>query len=137
MMTETRHGEIRIDSEIDIVTARRVILEVGTALSFGITDVTRIVTAASELARNTMVHAGSGVMRWRVLEQDGATGIELVFEDQGPGIANVEQALEKGFSTGRGLGMGLPGAQRLMDEMKIESTVGGGTTVLVRKWRRR
>jgi serine/threonine-protein kinase RsbT len=136
MMTDTRQGELRIDSETDIVAARRVIRDVVTGLRFGITDVTRIVTAASELARNTIVYAGSGVMRWQVLDQRGAVGIELVFEDHGPGIENVAQAMQKGYSTGKGLGMGLPGTQRLMDELEIESVVGRGTTILTRKWRR-
>ena len=137
MMTDSRQGELPIVSEIDIVQARRVIRDVVTELSFGITDVTRIVTAASELARNTIVYAGSGVMRWRVLDERGAVGIELVFEDHGPGIEDVAQAMQKGYSTGKGLGMGLPGAQRLMDELEIDSAVGRGTTILIRKWQRR
>lgn len=130
-------GEVPIHSESDIVVARKAAREIATQVGFGITDVTRIITAASELARNIHLYAGSGRMRWRVLHANDRTGIELTFEDHGPGIADIEQALQEGFSTGGGLGMGLPGARRLMDELEIQSEVGKGTTVTVRKWRRR
>lgn len=133
-MNATLEGEFRVRTESDIVTARRFVREAATALGFGLVDVTRIVTAASELTRNIYQYAGSGVMRWRPLHQAGRTGLELVFEDSGPGIADVEKAMEMGFSTGKGLGLGLPGAKRLMDEMTITSHVGEGTTVQVRKW---
>jgi serine/threonine-protein kinase RsbT len=130
-------GEVTIGSEPDIVVARRSVREVTARLGFGVTDVTRIVTAASELARNAFKYAGGGVMRWRLLEKDNLAGIELCFEDKGPGIADVDQALVEGYSSAGGLGMGLPGAKRLMDEMEINSEVGKGTRVIVRKWRRR
>ena len=133
-MKPTLEGEIRISTESDIVTARRFVREAAAALGFGLVDVTRIVTAASELTRNIYQYAGSGVMRWRPLRHGGRSGLEIVFEDQGPGIADVEKAMELGFSTGKGLGLGLPGAKRLMDEMTIESKAGAGTTVRVRKW---
>ena len=133
-MNEALQGEFRIESESDIVTARKVVRDAATAMGFGITDVTRIVTATSELTRNIYHYAKSGVMRWRVLNGGDRAGLELTFEDHGPGIPDVPKAMEMGFSTGKGLGMGLPGSKRLMDEMTIESTVGQGTTVLVRKW---
>ena len=133
-MNEPRQGEFRITSENDIVMARKVVRDAATALGFGLTDVTRIVTAASELTRNIYHYAQSGIMRWRVLNQTAKTGLELTFEDHGPGIPDVAKAMEAGFSTGKGLGMGLPGAKRLMDELTIQSTVGQGTTVVVRKW---
>jgi serine/threonine-protein kinase RsbT len=114
--------------------ARRAVRAAAVALGFGITDVTRIVTAASELTRNIYQYAKSGIMRWRSLDVNGRVGLELVFEDHGPGIPDVAQAMEKGYSSGKGLGMGLPGAKRLMDEMSIQSDVGKGTTVQVRKW---
>jgi len=133
-MTLLLDGEFSINTESDIVTARRFVREAATALGFGIVDVTRIVTAASELTRNIYQYAGNGVMRWRALSEGGRRGLELVFEDHGPGIANVAQAMEMGFSTGKGLGLGLPGARRLMDEMSVESEPGKGTTVRVRKW---
>ena len=133
-MNDPSEGEFRIESEGDIVMARRIVRNAATALGFGITDVTRIVTAASELTRNIYQYARSGVMRWRALHKGTDTGLELTFEDSGPGIPDVAKAMEVGFSTGKGLGMGLPGAKRLMDEMTIASEVGKGTTVVVRKW---
>jgi serine/threonine-protein kinase RsbT len=136
-MNEPHQGEFRIESESDIVMARRAIRNAATALGFGITDVTRIVTAASELTRNIYRYAGAGVMRWRSLRRDARLGLELIFEDCGPGISDVAKAMETGFSTGKGLGMGLPGAKRLMDEMTVRSQLGKGTTVEVRKWLRK
>jgi serine/threonine-protein kinase RsbT len=133
-MNEPHRGEFRITSENDIVMARKVVRDAATALGFGLTDVTRIVTAASELTRNIYHYAKSGVMRWRSLNQGARVGLELTFEDNGPGIPDIDRAMEAGFSTGKGLGMGLPGSKRLMDELTIESAVGKGTTVVVRKW---
>lgn len=127
-------GEVRITSEGDIVAARKAIRDAATVLGFGLIDVTRIVTAASELTRNIYLYAGSGVVRWRALAKAGVVGLELSFQDQGPGIANLEQAMEPGFTTGRGMGLGLPGAKRLMDEMTVESVVGKGTLIEIRKW---
>jgi len=133
-MNQPLQGEFRIESESDIVMARRIVREAATDIGFGIVDVTRIVTAASELTRNIYAYASTGVMRWQVLRRAMDIGLELAFVDQGPGIPDVAKAMEAGFSTGKGLGMGLPGSKRLMDEMAIESTVGKGTTVVVRKW---
>ena len=133
-MNEPCQGEFRITSENDIVMARKVVRDAATALGFGLTDVTRIVTAASELTRNIYHYAKSGVVRWRTLNQAAKAGLELTFEDHGPGIPDLEKAMEAGYSTGKGLGMGLPGAKRLMDELTIQSSVGQGTTVVVRKW---
>ncbi len=130
-------GEVHIIDESHIVTVRKTIRDAATRLGFGTTDVTRIVTAGSELARNVFHYAGRGVMYWSDVERGDAVGIQLVFEDHGPGIANLEQAMEPGYSTSGGLGMGLPGTKRLMDEMEILSQVGKGTIVTVRKWRRK
>ena len=131
------HGEVKIETEPDIAAARRTVREVATDLGFGVTETARIVTAASELSRNVYKYAGTGVMRWRALANGSATGLELRFEDHGPGIPDVREALREGYTTGGGLGMGLPGARRLMDELEIQSVVGSGTTVTVRKWRHR
>jgi serine/threonine-protein kinase RsbT len=136
-MSVLEHGEVMIDVEPDIAAARRTVRDVATKLGFGVTETARIVTAASELGRNVYKYAGRGVMHWRTVVDGQASGLELQFEDHGPGIADIEQALREGYSTGRGLGMGLPGAKRLMDELEIQSAVGQGTTVIVRKWRRR
>jgi serine/threonine-protein kinase RsbT len=129
-------GEVTIASEVDIVSARKAVREAAVELGFGVTDVTRIVTAASELARNTFLYAGSGLMRWRRLSSAGKSAIELVFEDSGPGISDIASAMQEGYTSSGGLGMGLPGTKRLMDEMEISSEPGKGTTVTVRKWRR-
>lgn len=135
-MSTAREGEVRITSESDIVTARKMVRSQATALGFRVTDVTRIVTAASELSRNIFRYAGTGYVHWRRLESNGTVGLELAFVDEGPGIADVEKALETGYTTGGGLGMGLPGAKRLMDELEIQSELGKGTTVTARKWTR-
>ncbi len=129
--------EVAIIDESDIILVRKTVREAATKFNYSLTDVTRIVTAASELARNIFLYAGSGVMRWRLLEGNGAKGMELIFEDRGPGITDLEQAFQEGYSTSGGLGLGLPGTQRLMDEMEIDTRVGVGTTVVVRKWQRR
>jgi serine/threonine-protein kinase RsbT len=136
-MNGVLESELGIESEGDLVMARRAIRDAATALGFGITDVTRIVTAASELTRNIYQYAGGGVVRWQTLSVEGRVGIELTFVDKGPGIPDLTKAMESGFTTGKGLGLGLPGAKRLMDEMTIESEIGKGTTVQVRKWLRK
>ncbi len=128
-------GEITIKGEGDIVATRHTVREIAMKLGFGITDVTRIVTAASELARNVYKYGGGGVVRWRHLNNEERAGLELQFVDQGPGIADISKALEVGYSTGRGLGLGLPAAKRLVDELEIESEPGRGTCVTLRKWR--
>jgi serine/threonine-protein kinase RsbT len=135
-MNNALEGEVLIRSEGDIVTARRTVRDAAVALGFGLTDVTRIVTAASELARNVFTYAGSGAMRWQRLSQ-GNPGLELVFEDHGPGMADIAKCLESGYSSTNSLGLGLSGAKRLMDEMTVDSHLGQGTTVVVRKWRGR
>ena len=129
-------GELAIKAEHDIILARRSIREAAGQLGFGETDVTRIVTAASEMARNVYKYAGQGVVRWRSVLVDGRRGIELQFEDQGPGIPDLQLAMREGYSTSRGMGMGLPGAKRLMDDMQVESTVGKGTSITLKKWLR-
>lgn len=133
-MTGNFDGEVRIDAEIDIVKVRISVREIAASAGFGVTDVTRIVTAASELARNVYRYAGKGSMMWRIVNSDRDKGIELVFIDSGPGIPDIGKAMEVGYTTANGLGLGLPGAKRLMGEMEIQSEVGKGTTVTVRKW---
>jgi serine/threonine-protein kinase RsbT len=136
-MNAEHTGEVRIHSESDIVETRRTVRTAATQLGFGVTDVTRIVTAASELARNVFRYAGSGIMRWQALDTGGRIGLELTFEDRGPGISDIAQAMEAGYTSGGGLGMGLPGAKRLMDEFEIASEIGKGTIVTAKKWHRR
>lgn len=133
-MSEPVEGEIEIRSESDIVTARRRIRDVATALGFRVTDVTRVVTAASELTRNIYQHAGEGILRWKQIDARGCQGLQLEFEDKGPGIQDLEQARQGGYTTGGGLGIGLSGSRKLMDEMEITTEVGSGTTIVIRKW---
>lgn len=135
-MSTAASGELSIQTESDIVTARRAVRDAATQLGFPQTDVTRIVTAASELARNVFKYAGSGVMFWRRVEKHGRIGLELQFVDHGPGIQDIHLAMEEGYSSAGGLGMGLPGAKRLVDELEIQSAAGQGTTVALKKWRR-
>lgn len=134
-MSAHDRGEVKIETEADIAVARRAVREVASQIGFGVTEIARIVTAASELGRNVHKYAGRGVMQWHKLRNGSNNGLELLFEDHGPGIADVNEALREGYSTGGGLGMGLPGAKRLMDEMEIQSILGQGTKVTVRKWR--
>ena len=102
-MNDPDRGEFRITSENDIGMARKVVRNAATALGFGLTDETRIVTAASELTRNIYHYAKSGIMRWRTLKKEAWRGLELTFEDSGPGIPDIKKAMEPGFSTGNGL----------------------------------
>lgn len=130
---------IQITVEDDIVAARGTAREAAKVLGFGVVDQSRIATAVSELARNVVRYAtdGRGEVVVRALGGTGTgTGIEIIVRDQGPGIADTEQAMAEGFTSGSGMGMGLPGTRRLMDEMLLESTPGHGTTVTIRKWRR-
>jgi serine/threonine-protein kinase RsbT len=136
MTVETR---IPIGDEASIVTARQAARLLAKELGFGAVDQSRIATAVSELTRNVVRYAtdGRGELFMRTLPPSArGTGIELVVRDDGPGIADVDAALRQGFTSGRGMGLGLPGARRLMDEMTIDSAPGRGTTVTVRKWRR-
>lgn len=136
MNENTQNNECFINKESDIATARKIIRDTVTEMGFDITDTTRIVTAASELIRNILLYAGSGNMRWCTIKNERHSGIKIVFKDNGPGIPDIEQAMEKGFTTSGGLGLGLPGAKRMMDEMEISSMVGEGTEVKVIKWLR-
>lgn len=128
--------QVTISSDLDIVIARSSARDTAKQIGFGAIDQARIATAVSELARNIFLYAGCGTVCVRLIEQRGRTGIEIVCEDQGPGIADLEQVMQDGYSTSRGMGMGLPGARRLMDEFDLQSQEGLGTRVTCRKWRR-
>ena len=125
---------IAIESDNDVVTARQRARELAAGLDLTSTDQTLLATAISEVARNITSYAGSGAIRVAVAERDGRAALVVRAEDEGPGIADIERALEDGYSTGRGLGLGLPGARRLMDRLVIESTPGQGTVVEMWKW---
>jgi serine/threonine-protein kinase RsbT len=127
---------IRVESDVDVVQVRQRARDLALALGFSLTQQTVIATAVSEVARNIVSYAGAGEVWLRAEEETGRRGLVAVARDGGPGIADVDKALEDGYSTSGGLGVGLPGARRLMDDLEIESGPGGGTTVTMRKWLR-
>jgi serine/threonine-protein kinase RsbT len=131
-------NEIRIpiNSESDIVTARQQGRILAEKLGFTVSDLTVIATAISEVARNIVQYAKSGEIVLCSMNQNSRLGIQVIARDQGPGISDIPKAMEDGFSTGVGLGLGLPGARRLVDEFTIVSEVGRGTTVNMKKWAR-
>jgi serine/threonine-protein kinase RsbT len=132
----SRERTVPIRSDLDIVTARVEGRELAKELGFGVIDQARIATAISELTRNIVQYAGEGQAVMHRVEGRGRVGIEIICQDRGPGIPDVELAMQDGFSTSASLGMGMPGAKRLMDEFEIESEVGMGTTVIIRRWQR-
>jgi len=127
-------SSLDIERETDVVKARQKGRELAAALGFSSTDQTLIATAISEVARNIVSYATRGTVTVAKVESQGRIGIEIVAADQGPGIPDVELAMQDGFSTGNSLGFGLPGARRLMDDFELVSQVGMGTTVTLRKW---
>lgn len=127
--------EMKIQSSADVVLVRQAVRQFAIEVGFGLVDQTKIVTAASELARNTLDYGGGGVVKLETLQEGGRRGLRLIFEDQGPGIADIDMALRDGFTTGGGLGMGLGGAKRLANEFEIESVVGEGTRVIIVRWK--
>lgn len=126
---------IHIETEADIINARQKGRELASGLGFSSTDLTMIATAVSELARNIIEYAVRGEIYFLLSSQNGKKGVAIVAHDDGPGISNVDQAMRDGYSTGAGLGLGLPGVRRLMDEFEIASESGKGTTITVKKWR--
>jgi serine/threonine-protein kinase RsbT len=132
MEDETR---VEIATDGDLVRARAEGRALATRLGFSRTDATLIATAISEVGRNILVHARNGEIRLRPSYEDSRHGVVVVAVDSGPGIRDVEAALQDGYGTGNGLGLGLPGAKRIMDEFDVESAVGRGTTVTMKKWR--
>lgn len=119
----------------DVVIARQTVRRHAVAQGLGLVDQTKIVTAASELARNTVEYGGGGTMRVELLADGGRHGLRLTFEDQGPGIADLALALTDGYTTGAGLGLGLSGARRLVNEFTIDSVIGQGTRVTITRWK--
>jgi serine/threonine-protein kinase RsbT len=121
--------------EIDVIPFRNRLKEHAVKIGMGLVNQTKIITAASELARNMLKYANGGKVLIEVVNKGRENGIRLTFKDEGPGIANIEMAMKDGYSTGKSLGLGLPGTKRLVSEFKIESQVGKGTTVTVIKWK--
>jgi serine/threonine-protein kinase RsbT len=125
---------IPIFSDHDIVIARQRGRELAAQLNFSLTDLTLIATAISEVARNITAYAGTGEIRLELVNSGGRRGIAVTASDDGPGIPDLDRAVLDGYSTGQGLGLGLPGSRRLMDEFEIDSRVGAGTTIVMKKW---
>jgi serine/threonine-protein kinase RsbT len=121
--------------EQHMVAARQLVRQLAQKCGFSLVDQTKIVTAASELGRNTLKYGGGGEMRYEILRDGGRQGLRLSFVDHGPGIPDIDQAMQDGWTSGAGLGMGLSGAKRLVNEFHIESAVGQGTTVTITRWR--
>ena len=126
--------QVAIRTDADDVTARQEARTMGADLGFSSTDLTLLATAISEVARNITTYAGEGEVTLRVLSEDGRQGIEVLATDAGPGIADVELAMQDGYTTGNGLGLGLPGTRRLVDEFDLRTAPGAGTTVRLVKW---
>ena len=129
-------ARVAIQRDGDIIAARQKGRDLAAQAGFKGSDLTIIATAISEIARNIIVFAQQGEVSLRVIERAGKRGVLIVAEDRGPGIPDIEQAMRDGFSTGKSLGLGLPGARRLMDEFEIVSEVGKGTVITMRKWTR-
>ena len=128
-------GELPLKSEHDIVLGRQAVRRLAQEQGFSLVDQTKLVTAASELARNALIYGGGGSLQWEVLLDGTKRGLRLVFADRGPGIPDVKLALTDGWSSGTGLGLGLSGARRLVNEFALETTVGVGTRVAVTRWK--
>jgi len=126
---------ISINSSSDVVLVRQAVRQFAVELAFSLINQTKIVTGASELARNTLEHGGGGTVNIEALDRGTRRGLRLTFEDSGPGIPDIELALKDGFTTGNGLGMGLSGTKRLVNEFEIVSRVGEGTRITITKWK--
>ena len=134
-MAVLRHDTRPIRSDEDVVSVRRVVREWAIASGFSLVDQTKMITAASELARNALEYGGGGSVRLEALNDGAKRGLRLVFEDPGPGIADIELALRDGYTRGGGLGLGLGGARRLVNNFEIESKPGVGTRVAITRWK--
>ena len=134
-MSETRRETLPLANSNDVVLARQKVRLWATELRFSLVDQTKLVTAASELARNTLDHGKGGSMTIEQIAAGPRVGLRLTFEDQGPGIPDVELALKDGFTTGSGMGLGLGGSKRLVNEFSIDSAPGKGTRITVVRWK--
>jgi serine/threonine-protein kinase RsbT len=132
---EESQGSLPLRSEEDIVASRQRVRVLTQQLKFSLVDQTKMITAASELSRNTLVHGKGGAMRWELLDDGVRRGLKLHFEDQGPGIPDTKLALTDGWTSGGGMGLGLPGSKRLVHEFELHSTPGQGTRVSITRWK--
>lgn len=127
-------GELPVRTEQDVVLARQAARQVAVGCGLRLVDQTKLITAASELARNAVVYGGGGTMRWETVQEGVRKGVRLHFVDDGPGIPDLEQALTDGWTSGKGMGLGLSGSRRLVDVFEIDSAPGRGTRVTITKW---
>jgi serine/threonine-protein kinase RsbT len=122
-------------AERDIVACRQLVRKLTQELKFTLVDQTKMITAASELSRNTIVYGLGGMMQWEIISQDSQSGLRLAFEDQGPGIPDTALALTDGWTSGKGMGIGLSGSRRLVNDFELRTVVGEGTCVTITRWR--
>ena len=134
-MSVTKSDEMPVRSEQHIVLVRQAVRKITQELGFSLVDQTKMVTAASELARNTLIYGKGGEVRWETLTEGSRRGLRLHFIDEGPGIPDLQQALTDGWTSGSGLGLGLSGAKRLVNDFDIETAPGRGTRVTVTRWK--
>jgi serine/threonine-protein kinase RsbT len=134
-VTSRSTGPIPLRDSNDVVICRQIVGQIAEALKFSAIGKTMLVTAASELARNALLHGGGGEVFWTVLREGERAGVRLAFQDHGPGIADLKLAMTDGWTSGEGLGLGLSGARRLVHEFTIDSIIGTGTRVVVVRWR--
>ncbi len=134
-MTDAPSGSMPLLNEADIVMCRQAVRRLTQQVKFSLVDQTKLITAASELSRNTVVYGKGGEMRWEIVQQGIKTGLRLAFEDKGPGIPDVELALTDGWTSGSGMGVGLSGSRRLVNEFDLRTAVGEGTCVTVTRWK--
>jgi serine/threonine-protein kinase RsbT len=135
LSVEDRSGSLPLRTELDIVASRQKVRSLCVQLKFSLVDQTKMITAASELSRNTVVHGGGGAMRWELLDDGIRRGLRLHFEDTGPGIPDTKLALTDGWTSGSGMGLGLPGSRRLVHEFELQSVPGQGTHVSITRWK--
>jgi len=135
LSADDTRGELPVRSEEDIVASRQKVRTLTQQLKFSLVDQTKMITAASELSRNTLVHGGGGRMRWEIVEEGVKRGLRLHFEDTGPGIPDQGLALTDGWTSGNGMGLGLPGSKRLVHEFELRSAPGQGTCVSITRWK--
>lgn len=133
-MSSMRNGTFAIRSEQDVVLGRQAVRKLALECGLRLVDQTKLVTAVSELARNAVIYGGGGDMDWAIVEEGARKGVQLVFRDNGPGIADIKQAMTDGWTSGSGLGLGLAGAKRLVDQFDIQSAPGQGTRITITKW---
>jgi serine/threonine-protein kinase RsbT len=134
-MTTLKNERLDIRSSDDVVRVRQLARTMAIAAGLSLVDQTKIITAASELARNTLDYGGGGFVLAELVEAASRRGLKLTFEDQGPGIADIDAALKDGFTTGKGMGLGLGGARRLSNEFSIHSKLGEGTKIVIARWK--